>query len=75
MAGHVPPPGASAAVDEAAAVYMAAVQAAVGTTRQLSLLKIGLLGILKLAQRFKVDTIDIYVLMREVESMLLRGRR
>ena len=67
MAGHVPPPGADKAVEEAAHAYLVAVQSALGTSHKAGVMTIALMGVVKVARRFGVSGLDVFEAVRRVE--------
>lgn len=69
MGGHVPPPGAAAAIERAAEAYVVAVQQALGTTHKLSVATVALIAVVKHASRFKVNEVELWL---EVAKLLRR---
>jgi hypothetical protein len=71
VAGHVPPPDADEAVERAAHAYLVAVQGALGTSHKGSVMGIALMGVVKVARRFGVSTLDIFTAVRQVERAVI----
>ncbi len=68
MSGHVPPPGAEKAIDDAAHTYLVKVQEEVGSANRSSVLLIAFGGLMRVA-------VDFGVSRGEVLAMLMKAMR